>query len=488
MPDRVFAALLLMTLSPMALASSSTDVIPSLITHWVGPVALVIFIAAYVLVVLEERLHLRKSIPVLIAACLIWTLIGVVYAQNGDTHTVSETLRHSLLEFAELFLFLLVAMTYINTLDERRVFEALRGRLVAYGYSLRTLYWLMGGIAFFLSPIADNMTTALVMASVAIAVGKGYPQFVVVACINIVVAANAGGAWSPFGDITTLMVWQKGIFQAQDFLTLFLPSLVSWLVPAGIMSFSVPAANPKPLVDQEQILFGGRIIMIMFLGTIALTVTLHSWLHLPPVLGMMGGMGALMLVSYLLNRMPSSRGQRPISHHVIEQGGLSDVAGSDPHQTPQTRLNTFNQIARSEWDTLLFFYGIIMCVGALGTIGYLAVGSELLYGQLGATKANTLVGVISAIIDNIPVMFAVLTMLPDMNEGQWLLVTLTAGIGGSLLSIGSAAGVAVMGSARGIYTFFAHLRWSWAIALGYAAGIAVHFYVNARFFEGAVGA
>ncbi len=165
---------------------------------------------------------------------------------------------------------------------------------------------------------------------------------------------------------------------------------------------------------------------------------------------------------------------------MMEQGGISDTGSSDPHE--RRRLNTFNQVARSEWDTLLFFYGIIMCVGGLGTLGYLTVGSQMLYGELGATTANILVGVISAVIDNIPVMFAVLSMYPEMSDGQWLLVTLTAGIGGSLLSIGSAAGVAVMGQAKGVYTFLAHLRWTWAIALGYAAGIAVHFWINQKYF------
>ncbi|MGB5537180.1 MAG: sodium:proton antiporter NhaD, partial [Thiogranum sp.] len=144
----------------------------------------------------------------------------------------------------------------------------------------------------------------------------------------------------------------------------------------------------------------------------------------------------------------------------------------------QTPFNIFKSLERAEWDTLMFFYGIILCVGGLGTLGYLAVGSELMYGDLGPTQANILVGFLSAIVDNIPVMFAVLAMQPAMDQGQWLLVTLTAGVGGSLLSIGSAAGVAVMGQARGIYTFFSHLKWSWAIFVGYAASVWVHFLVN----------
>jgi CheY-like chemotaxis protein len=147
-------------------------------------------------------------------------------------------------------------------------------------------------------------------------------------------------------------------------------------------------------------------------------------------------------------------------------------------------FDLFISMTRAEWDTLMFFYGIILCVGGLGTLGYLAVASQLMYVDLGPTQANITVGLLSAVVDNIPVMFAVLAMQPAMDHGQWLLVTLTAGVGGSLLSIGSAAGVAVMGQARGIYTFFSHLKWTWAIALGYAASIRVHFLINARLFGG----
>ena len=471
---------LLVLFSPASVLAAETAATLDLTAHWVGIAAIAVFVAAYVLVIAEEQLHLRKSIPVLLGAVVIWGMIGGVYAGLGDTEIVARTVRHNLVEYAELFLFLLVAMTYINTLDERGVFNALRGWLVSRGWSLRTLFWLTGLIAFFVSPVADNMTTALVMSSVAMAVGRGYPGFIVVSCINIVVAANSGGAWSPFGDITTLMVWQKGVFPAHEFLVLLLPSIVSWVIPALIMSMTVPRATPEPLKVQPEVRHGGLVILCMFIATIAFTVTLHAWLHLPPALGMMGGLGALMLVSYVLNRTGKGRHGKTLHNTMMEQGGISDTGSSDPHE--RRRLNTFNQVARSEWDTLLFFYGIIMCVGGLGTLGYLSVGSQLLYGELGATTANVLVGIVSAVIDNIPVMFAVLSMYPEMSDGQWLLVTLTAGIGGSLLSIGSAAGVAVMGQARGVYTFFAHLRWTWAIALGYAAGILVHFWINQKYF------
>ena len=145
-------------------------------------------------------------------------------------------------------------------------------------------------------------------------------------------------------------------------------------------------------------------------------------------------------------------------------------------------FDVFSKVSRAEWDTLLFFYGIVMCVGGLGFLGYLSLMSEVLYGGWSTTTANVFLGVISAVIDNIPVMFAVLTMQPEMSHGQWLLITLTAGVGGSLLSIGSAAGVALMGQARGYYTFFGHLKWTPVIALGYAASIALHLWLNADLF------
>lgn len=471
MRAKLAAALFTAFASLPAGAAESSSAALDLTTHWIGYTCLALFVAAYSLVILEEWSGMRKSIPVLMAAGFIWTLIGIAYAVNGDNEIAGAFVRHSLLEYGELLLFLLVAMTYVNTLQERNVFEALRGWLVSRGFSLRVVYWVTGAIAFMMSPLADNMTTALVLASVAIAVGRDEPRFVVVACINVVVAANAGGAFSPFGDITTLMVWQKGVLSAGQFLALFVPSLINWLVPAVIMMFAVPRGTPPPLQMDVRVKRGGFLIIFMFIITVAITVIMHSAFHLPPSVGMMGGLGLLKLYGWLLSRQELKQ-MEFVSHDPM----MSD-------HTESRALNTFREIARAEWDTLLFFYGIILCVGGLGTLGYLGLGSELMYQDLGPTVANVLVGIVSAVIDNIPVMYAVLTMNPVMSDGHWLLVTLTAGVGGSLLSIGSAAGVAVMGQAHGVYTFFAHLRWSWAIALGYAASIVVHFWLNQASFS-----
>ena len=227
-----------------ARAATGSDGPVNLTTHWAGYVSIVLFVAAYALVIGEEALHLRKSKPVMFAAGIIWALVAIAYAGAGDTHGAEIAVRHNLLEFAELFLFLLAAMTYINTMDERGVFDVLRAWLVTRGFSFRGLFWITGAIAFLLSPIADNLTTALLLATVIMAIGGTNRRFAVIACINVVVAANAGGAFSPFGDITTLMVWQKGIIEFQGFSVLFVPSLVNWLVPALIMSFAVPTDHP----------------------------------------------------------------------------------------------------------------------------------------------------------------------------------------------------------------------------------------------------
>lgn len=451
-----------------AMASSGSAPAPALdlIHSWVGPASIIIFCLAYSLVILEEKIHLRKSKPVMVSAALIWLIIAIFYKSQGFTDAVDDAIRHNFLEYAELFFFLLVAMTYINAMMERGVFDALRDWLVVKGFSYKQMFWLTGVLAFFISPIADNLTTALILCAVVLAVGKDSPKFISIACINIVVSANAGGAFSPFGDITTLMVWQKGMLPFAAFFALFLPSVVNFIIPAFIMQFALPKGSPPAVAGQSvsQVKLGGLVIVGLFLLTIVTAVLFHVVFHMPPVFGMMTGLAYLKIFSYYIKKR-------------MNNGSVDNVpAESLAHE--KKGFDIFDEVGKAEWDTLFFFYGVILSVGGLAFIGYLSVASEFVYGELGATTANVLVGIMSAIVDNIPVMFAVLTMQPDMSEFQWLLVTLTAGVGGSLLSIGSAAGVALMGQARGYYTFMSHLKWTPVIALGYFASIGVHFLVN----------
>ena len=426
-----------------------------------GLSALATFIVAYICVMGEEFFLMKKSEPVVFAAGILWVLVAIAARSKGMGVAASEAVLHNHLEFSELFLFLFVAMIYVSTMEERKVFLALKAWIVKHRFSYRTLFWITGFLAFFISPLADNMTTALIMCAIVMALGEGKKQFIALSCINIVVAANAGGAFSPFGDITTLMVWQKEILPFMDFFKLFLPSLVNFVVPAAIMHFSIPKGVPHSIEEKVFIEPGGLMVVLLFLLTILGAVCLHHFFNLPPTVGMMTGFAFLQIFGFILRRR----------YLKIENKHPFDI---------------FQLTRNIEWDTLLFFYGVILCVGALASLGYLALLSDTLYGTWGKglsamhqqTPANVVIGLLSAIVDNIPLMFAVLTMQPKMSEGQWLLVTLTAGVGGSLLSIGSAAGVALMGQSKGQYTFLSHFKWSWAILLGYAASIVCHFVIN----------
>lgn len=443
---------------------------------WIGPAILTVFCAAYALVFAEERLELRKSKPVMVAAGLIWILVALAFDNQGRTQELRAELQYVLLQYAELLLFLLSAMSFVNTLVERNVFEYLRARLTARQLSARAIFWIVGAAAFFLSPIADNLTTALVMGTVVVAALGHDKKATAGALVSVVVAANAGGAFSPFGDITTLMVWQAHLIHFTQFFDLFLPALLSWLVTAAIISFTIPSKMTHVAAHSVEVRKGGYVVAMLFLATIAATVVLDHTLHLPPFLGMMMGLGALNLYSYFLHRAE-------IRIFAREQNGSTTLSlQTGEEQKERKPFSIFSILEKVEWDTLLFFYGILLCVGGLGAIGYLDVLSKFLYGGLGPTVANVIIGLLSGIIDNIPLTFAVITMNPAMGLGQWLLLTFTAGIGGSLLAIGSAAGVALMGVGRGAYTFTSHLKWTWAVLLGFVAGVAAHLFLFQELF------
>ncbi len=609
------SALVFLTPTAALAAGGGVHPITGLAASVQGYLGLFLFALAFGLVPFENSLHLRKSKPVLVAAGVIWILVALAYRRLGQSAVAREAIQESLIEYAELFLFLLSAMTYINALEERNVFQVLRGWLVSRGFSLRVVFWVTGLLAFVISPVADNLTTALLMGAVVMAVDGDNRKFTTLACINIVVAANAGGAFSPFGDITTLMVWQEKKVAFHQFFSLLIPALANWLVPALIMHFAVGNGPPRAVKERVRLKFGAVTMVLLFFATIATAVAFHGILGLPAAVGMMLGLGYLGMFSFFIkhreglkNRYDDILGARrrnetghsfnsmqgkavaeiaamieemPVAAFMIDKNheiilwnapmarltgvpaearvGTRDqwksfydhprpvlcdlVIDSKPdvqisrfyagkHQVnnliesaydasdffpgigeegrwlsfaaapvkdrngrivgaveiieeigevkrQQKHFDLMERISRVEWDTLLFFYGVILCVGGLAQFGYLSMVSHVLYTGMGNTIANTLVGGLSAIVDNIPVMFAVLTMNPHLSAGQWLLVTLTAGTGGSLLSVGSAAGVALMGSARGVYTFGAHLKWTPVIALGYAAAIWLHLVLNA---------
>lgn len=431
---------------------SGEEISNSILTHTGAYIALGIFALSYIFVLTEEKTSFRKSKPVMIGGALIWAMVSYVVHDVGiDTEDLHHAVSETVAEYASLMLFLLVAMTYISALQERQVFDALRSRMVQAGWNYKKLFWATGSMAFLISPLADNMTTALVMGAIVMSLIKDDPKLVTIFMVNIVNAANAGGAFSPFGDITTLMVWQAGKIEFFDFLALLVPAIVCFVVPAAIMTLAVPKTAPDKLVMNIPVKEGGKRIIALGILTIICAITFEQVLELPSFLGMMLGLGMLLSYGYFLQRRAIRR----------EDG-----------------FDVFALMDDTEWDTLLFFFGVIFCISGLGYLGYLDLLSDELYGTLGLNIANIIIGAASSLIDNIPLMFAVLSMNPDMSEFEWLLLTLALGTGGSLLSIGSAAGVALMGTAKGQYTFMGHLKWLPVLLLGYAAALGVHFLIN----------
>ena len=441
--------LLIMLSFSFAFASSGgSEVLPDLTFTWVGVTALIIFVIAYYFVATEETYHIDKAKPALFAGTFMFILIALYYSLNHlNMDLVHTQAEHLILEISEIFFFLFVAMTYIETLIHMNVFEKLKYNLVSKGYNYRKLFWLTGFLAFFISPIADNLTTALILSTVLITIERKNKAFLVPGAINIVVAANAGGAWSPFGDITTLMAWTAGKGAFGDFLYLFPASIGGYLITAFLLSKFVPKTHPEFDASKEsapELMKGANVVVGLGVFTIVCAVLSHQILHLPAMWGMMFGLAVLKLFQYFIKRKYNST------------------------------LDIFESMSKIENNTLLFFFGILAAVGALYFIGWLALAAVVYDPSvLGPTWSNIGVGFLSAIVDNVPVMSAVLKASPDMGLDQWMLVTLTAGVGGSLISFGSAAGVGVMGKLPGVYTFGSHMKYAWTIFIGYVVSILI---------------
>ena len=422
--------------------------IPDITFTWVGWLSLAIFIISYYFVAMEEKYEIDKAKPALLAGIFIFILVAIYYAIHGmDMNLIHIQAEHQILEIAEIFFFLFVAMTYIESMIYMNVFDKLKYNLISKGYTYKKLFWVTGLLAFFISPVADNLTTALILSTVLITIEKENKAFLVPGAINIVVAANAGGAWSPFGDITTLMAWTSGKAEFADFLFLFPASVLGYLATAFLLSRFVPTDVPPFDIETEkkpEMMKGAEVVIGLGVFTIFSAVIAHQILHLPAMWGMMFGLALLKIYDY---RLKSIHGEG---------------------------FDVFNAMAKIENNTLMFFFGILAAVGALYFIGWLALASIVYHPDvLGATWSNIGVGFLSAVVDNVPVMSAVLKANPTMGIDQWMLVTLTAGVGGSLISFGSAAGVGVMGKLPGIYTFAAHMKYSWTILIGYITSVSI---------------
>lgn len=420
-----------------------------------------LFVISYVLVVLENRIKLKKSKTVVVFSSFIWILVSLVAYNKNCLFLIQDAVYHSILEFSKLFLFLFVTMVYINVLEELDFFCVVRCFFLKNKVTTLKIFWVFGFLSFSLSPIIDNLTTVLVLGSMLATIYKNNFKFLSICCVNIVVASNSGGSFSPFGDLTTLMVWQSGILNFFIFLKLFLPSFINFIIPSFLLSCFVKKEYyvvESDLLQYNKVSF---LVFYFFLLTLLFSVFFELLLNIPSVVGMMTGFGFLCFLNYFIKFNPN------FLNFSITQACF-----------------------KIDWETLIFFYGIILSVSGIAIIGYLNLFSFFVYTKFGGfysvdhyhTCGNILIGLLSAVVDNIPVMYTLLTLDVSMSEGQWLLVTLTTGIGGSLFSIGSAAGIALMGKFNYCYNFFSHLKWSWVILIGYFVSIFIHIILNDSIF------
>jgi len=470
---RPFFLLMSLLLLPCYASADAEAALPTvdLKNHFVGHFALAVTVIAYILAMTEDLSQLSKAKPMVFGSAIIWFAIFIYFSYTtGSAKNVSVIFQSNLTAYAELFLFITVSMTFLNAMTERGIFDALRIILENRQFSYRKLFWITGALAFLLSTVISSLTVGLLMGYIILQIGKNQPKFVGLAGLNAVVAANAGGTMSPLGGISTFFVWQQNTLHFSEFFTLTMPCLVNFMVPAAIMHFAVTKETPLYAKQTPVVKRGSKRVIFIFVLTFAITILSNVFLDMPAIAGMIFGLSLLQFFAYFLTKTEKLR------HFLIPETQQMIDANKG--------FDVFKCIAGVDWDTLLFFYGAMMIVGALSFLGYLDAMAHYLFTQISPTIANVLIGLSSACIDNGTLMFAVLNMHPDFPQGQWLLLTLTLGVGGSLLAIGSAPGLHVLGLMKGAmkegegYTFTLHLRWMPAILLGFFASIETLFLIN----------
>lgn len=410
-----------------------------------------IFVLGYILITTEHHFRVNKSITATALAAILWALVALF--GGFDTHAIEETLHHLSAETFALVAFLLAAMTLVEILVHYRFFDWLRVKLFSLGLEDRSQLILIATLAFFFSAVIDNLTTTIVMVQIARRFFKG--RNLLIAAGAIVVAANAGGAFSPVGDVTTIMLWLAGKFTALEIITWgFLPSLAILLVSATLFARQIvgDTADDKP-TTYETVVFtrSEKLIITTTFASFALPPIAHFF-GLPPFMGLLFGVGIVgLLVGWCANTLPQRE-----SHLAMDIDKL---------------------LAKVDMSSLLFFIGILFAVGALGFIGILDQISNALFGDEPAFSrlvvGSIFLGAISAIFDNIPLTAAAIDILQTDDFHIWVLLAICVGTGGSMLVIGSAAGVVAMGMVKDL-SFKEYVKIATVpAALGYLTAIAV---------------
>ena len=421
---------------------------------------IIIFIVGYAMIALEHPLKINKSATALLLAAVIWA----VYALMGPGFDHESLIGH-LGETAEILFFLLGAMTIVEIVDRHDGFSIITDRITTT--NKKKLLWIISILTFFMSSVLDNLTTAIVICALLrklIQDQKTRWFF----CGMVILAANAGGSWSPIGDVTTIMLWIKGnITAGKIILETFLPALISLLVPVAAISLSMKGNVERPKQNDEATVSSisrkqSKIILCMGVGLLLFVPVFKTITHLPPYLGILLGLGILWVTTEIMHK------NRPEIY---------------------SRLNVTSIIQRVDTPSVLFFLGILMAVSCLNEAGHLKLLAESLDKLGNVYVINLIIGVLSSVIDNVPLVAAAMGMYPIEAVGHfavdgafWEGLAYCAGTGGSLLIIGSAAGVAIMGMEKIDFIWYLKKITLWAL-LGYLAGAGMFYLMSAFVFH-----
>ncbi len=410
-----------------------------------------IFVLAYAAIALEHPLRVNKSASALLGAGLLWTIYSVA---TGDHALVGRQLDESVGSTAQIVFFLIGAMTIVEVIDAHDGFEVITSLIRTT--SQVALIWLIGFVTFFLSAILDNLTTTIVMISLIQKLIARRDDRLLFASL-IVIAANAGGAWTVIGDVTTTMLWIGGqISPLKIMRAVFLPSLLNLLVPLAFISFSLKGKTIAPPSKDTGLLvvdrFERNLMFYLGLGTLIAVPAFKAVTHLAPFMGILFGLGVLWLVGEIVHRHKDEHVRQP--------------------------LTLVHALARIDMSSIVFFVGILLAVACLDHAGLLSMLAKWLDATLGRQDVIVVaLGLLSAIIDNVPLVAATMGMYdlahypPD--SFIWEFIAYCAGTGGSILIIGSAAGVAAMGLERIEFLWYARRITGPALA-GYLAGAVVY--------------
>ncbi|CAM4330108.1 sodium:proton antiporter NhaD [Pseudoalteromonas ostreae] len=403
----------------------------------VSAIILTLITLAFVLIVIEDIIHVNKAKTTLFFGTLCWIILFISPLHGQSPENVQHQLDHNILEIATLWLFLMAAMTFVAYLNSKGFIQNIVHKIMPSAISERKLMFLIGGFSFLFSSISDNITATLISLAVVMSL-KLDPKKLIKYATLIIFSVNSGGVSLITGDVTTLMIFLDDKVTIGHLLLLVVPALFSVALLAIMLSFGLNGQVEFTKQEDRRIEKTDITIAVIFLSTIVGTLTLSVLYHVPPLLTFLFGLSLMFLVAQFLMR------KKDVNKKIIDY------------------------IREIEYDTLLFFVGVLLLVGALKEVGMLTKFTHL-YELMPAQYANYLMGILSAAVDNVPLTAALLKAEIVMSPQQWLSFTYATGVGGSMLIIGSAAGIIAMSKVKAL-TFMSYLRMSVYLLIAYTVG------------------